>query len=85
MCVIFVLCGSNIVIRICRLYLVVHESSRVASRPGPGGMTNVHPSSRPGKLPRVRRGMYRPASIISHADTLSGSASGTTRSTHVFF
>ena len=34
-------------------------------------MTKVQPSSRPGKLPRVRRGMYRPASIISHADTLA--------------
>jgi len=34
-------------------------------------MTKVQPSSRPGKLPRVRRGMYRPASIISQADTLA--------------
>jgi hypothetical protein len=34
-------------------------------------MTNVHPSSRPGKLPRVRRGLYRPGSIISHAGTFA--------------
>src|SRR5258707_940602 len=30
-------------------------------------MTKAQPSSRPGKLPRIRRGMKRPGSIISHA------------------
>src|SRR5437867_2755265 len=39
-------------------------------------MTNVHPSSRPGKLPRMRRGIYRPLSIISHAASVWSPASG---------
>ena len=51
--------------------------------PGPGGMTNAQPSSRPGKLPRVRRGMYRPASICSHAWILSDASSGKSRSVDV--
>src|SRR5918996_3311234 len=37
-------------------------------------MTKVQPSSRPGKLPRMRRGMYRPDSIISQAATVLSDA-----------
>src|SRR5437867_1768703 len=51
--------------------------------PEPGGMTNAQPSSRPGKLPRVRRGMYRPASICSHAWIGSDESSGKIRSVDV--
>jgi hypothetical protein len=47
--------------RACRVLYDVqcHRSRfRVASPPPePGGTTNVQPSSLPGKLPRVRRGM----------------------------
>src|SRR5262249_26045630 len=37
------------------------------------GRTNVQPSSRPRKLPRIRLGIYRPVSINSHAGTDSSS------------
>ena len=41
----------------------------------PDGMTNVQPSARPWQLPRIRRGMYRPASTSSQAaDARSGPA-----------
>jgi hypothetical protein len=36
------------------------------------GFTNIHPNSRPTQLPRIRRGMYRPAEISSHGFTSSG-------------
>src|SRR5262245_10952470 len=43
------------------------RASRLAlSSARPGGTKKAHPSSRPGKLPRVRRGMNRPGSISSH-------------------
>ena len=32
--------------------------------PGPGGTTNVQPSSRPSRLPLMRRGRYRP--VLDH-------------------
>src|SRR5205823_2244984 len=34
-----------------------------------GGTTKLHPSARPRQLPRMRRGMYRPASTSCHAAT----------------
>src|SRR5689334_5300404 len=41
----------------------------------PDGTVNVQPRARPRKLPRMRRGMYRPASTCSQAWPSASSAS----------
>src|SRR6202040_1782606 len=52
--------------------------------PGPGGTTNVQPSSRPRKLPRIRSGMYRPGSTCSQAGPSSAGPPGTSSRIQLF-
>src|SRR5439155_18122672 len=43
------------------------EGAGYSGPTGPVGTMKVQPSSRPRKLPRMRRGIYRPVSICSQA------------------
>ena len=72
-------CGARRLAVLARAAGALSLGYFVCVPPEPGGTTNVQPSSRPRKLPRMRRGMYRPASTNSQAGESSPAASGRRR------